>query len=302
MHRTSPLSFLAIVLGLTASCKPEVEERPVAPSLAVRAVAELRAIKDATCACRDAACLEAVAQRLTAWSGGPGAELTNSPIPDRKQSAELPALWHELQACMASVTSALAAAPPDAGVESDAPPVLRGVPAKVAAPYPADALLRAAREWLATAHPKLVPAQATLAYVDRDGNLDAEHGRFELQVGYVSEKVDDPRRKTGAPVVAAERPSSCPKIVWQAGAWDVRSWSCREVLPHVPRCPAANVWSRAIAKGAPADALAVITLEYRDRSAPPRWAFAISDDLRGVKIRHAFDDDCPLAVEQPASP
>jgi len=295
------LGAFAVVLVTIAGCTKTSEDSPAEPARAQanageaeRDVAQLRTLRDALCACTNATCAAAVQAEVDAWSQARAARPSTVP-PTAAVQHEAIMLAGELSRCR---EAALRAPPPDA-----AAPARPEAPASVAAPYPADDVLRAARQWLASERPMLVPAQATLSYVDRDGNFDAEHGRLLLYTGYVSEKLDDPRRKTGAPVIApARRPDRCTQLTWQAGGWEVREWSCRAVLPHVPGCAVKTVWERAIANAAPADALAVITLEARDDKSPPAWRFAITDDLRGVKVRHTFADDCPLAVEQPASP
>ncbi len=71
---------------------------------------------------------------------------------------------------------------------------------------------------------------------------------------------------------------------------------CGESMPTQPRCSLAQVWSTAIARSAPSDALADIELEVVD--AKPRWDFKITDwNRRGATAsRPDFEvvlaDDC----------
>lgn len=69
-----------------------------------------------------------------------------------------------------------------------------------------------------------------------------------------------------------------------------------DVAPAVPKCTPAEIWKRAAAKDAPVDALAYLIYRAGSR---PRWKFTITDKPRNVNIRHDFDDDCEVAVENP---
>lgn len=74
-----------------------------------------------------------------------------------------------------------------------------------------------------------------------------------------------------------------------------RDDSCGESMPTPPRCSLAQVWSKAIAQGAPRDALADIRLVQHDGKR--RWDFTITDwNKPDAYVNPAFqthiDDDC----------
>jgi hypothetical protein len=69
--------------------------------------------------------------------------------------------------------------------------------------------------------------------------------------------------------------------------------NCTDPLPpSSPRCSVEAIWQRALAKGAPSEALA--TLELRLRSGEAQWKFQIVDQARNqTVISLSFPDDCP---------
>ena len=62
--------------------------------------------------------------------------------------------------------------------------------------------------------------------------------------------------------------------------------SCKEPLLGPPKCTSVQVWKKALAKGAPANAIA--ELGYRSWANKARWYFSIE----GTKVSDVFDDDC----------
>jgi hypothetical protein len=76
--------------------------------------------------------------------------------------------------------------------------------------------------------------------------------------------------------------------------------TCGTSLPGAPRCSVVQIWQRAIAKGAPASALADIRLRSRateSGTASRAWELTITDRSGGPSggvtvFRSAFDDDC----------
>lgn len=67
------------------------------------------------------------------------------------------------------------------------------------------------------------------------------------------------------------------------------------------RCPIQMIWERAVAEGAPRDAVASLKIGPvpRSSSSPGRWRFDISDKTRGVSFHKTYPDDCGLVVEAP---
>ena len=66
-------------------------------------------------------------------------------------------------------------------------------------------------------------------------------------------------------------------------------WECKETLVGPPKCTFAKVWKKALAKGAPSNAIG--TLGYRaDFNGVARWYFDIDDP--DMKFSEIFNDDC----------
>jgi hypothetical protein len=142
----------------------------------------------------------------------------------------------------------------------------------------------------------------SLASVRSDGTLHHVFGRVDLTLG---DKLppDDPRRPTGAPVVAPRRRTRCPILNYHHGAWHDESEHlesngggrystmigriCADAAPQLaaPRCTTAQVWARAKAAGAP-DGVATLTLD------PTGWRFTIDDATREVHVAQTIPDDC----------
>ncbi len=74
----------------------------------------------------------------------------------------------------------------------------------------------------------------------------------------------------------------------EEGAWSapLSGWECKEPLLGPPKCTSVQVWKKALAKGAPANAIA--ELGYRGWANKARWYFSIE----GTKVSEVFDDDC----------
>ncbi|MDQ3297746.1 MAG: hypothetical protein M3619_14250 [Myxococcota bacterium] len=240
---------------------------------------EVEALTKAVCSCADKACSDVVSEQITAWfSGFSFADY------DKAANRELARHGEQMASCIGRFVS-------DAGVAADLPPT---DPAGQAT-----TLLTAARTWAQRTHPAHHLEQTTISYVDAAGVLDPDHGELAVQLGTPSKPTDDPKRRTGAPIKPAGSAAapSCPVLYWSRSAgWSSSPWTCRTLEPHVARCSPQQVWKRAIEKGAPADALAVMTLERAPDSAP-MWRFKISDPPRKIDISESFADDCELAVE-----
>jgi hypothetical protein len=100
----------------------------------------------------------------------------------------------------------------------------------------------------------------------------------------------------------------CPRVSWEPGKLDDHAdgASCAYVMTtglHHPHCTVREVWKRAIAKGAPPQALAQLHLEVIDIliEAPRQvWKFTIEDAPRNIHISEEIADDCEPIVEKPA--
>ena len=180
------------------------------------------------------------------------------------------------------------AAPPSSGV-----PGLPPMPAR----READALIGTVRAW--SKHPRMALAAIRVAYVDSEGVLDDEFGTIRLAFGASRTPVDDPKRKTGAPIKADDTaPPECPTLYGELRSWGKSESFCAEVPSYIPKCTVVEIWKRAIKDGAPKDALAVIDYDNDDT---PSWSFNISDEPRKVNVSKSYNDDCERTLEKPQS-
>ncbi|MBA3455984.1 MAG: hypothetical protein H0T42_22995 [Deltaproteobacteria bacterium] len=294
MIRTS-LS-IALVLAL-AGCKKE----PRGKGQAEADMAKMQELTDQMCACRrtDKACADRVQDAMTKYSIDMAAQ--SSSVRDIKPTAaemkKMTELGQKYAECMTAAVTQPEPLPPS---PEPVPPATPWTPAEVKAPATVEQLLAAARAWAPGVDDQFRIADLEAFYVDADGIVDADSGRVTIEPGLAPPgQEDDPKRRTGAPVKpSAARSTACLEVSWTAENGWARSprSRCFDALTPFPRCTVAAIWKRAIAKGAPADALAVLKLR---EGAPRRWSFAIKDQPRNVDIRYSFDDDCELAVEKP---
>ncbi|HEX3759852.1 MAG TPA: hypothetical protein VHW23_14155, partial [Kofleriaceae bacterium] len=207
------------------------------------------------------------------------------------------------------------AASPIAGPGSAAP-----VPAAAPIPGTADAVIQRAFD---RANDTFAVSDLTLEYVRQDGTLDPTYGHAQIQFGHRPHPppppADDPRRPIGAPVPppAAVQESlfdhqdDCPRVTWEPGHFEsvAGGSSCGQLIPPIrgplghPHCGVREIWKRAIAKGAPAEALARLALEtdmLADDHTRPVWKFTIEDAPRGIHIEETIADDCEPVVEKPS--
>ncbi|HEY5949387.1 MAG TPA: serine/threonine-protein kinase [Kofleriaceae bacterium] len=139
---------------------------------------------------------------------------------------------------------------------------------------------------------KLVP-DAVLFRIDADGvypdgHADitlAEHGSLDFRFISPSRSKRDPKLPVGA-----KQDYKCMFRVMldEEGAWSapLDGWECKEPLLGPPKCTTVQIWKKAIAKGAPTNAIAEIG--YRGWDNKARWYFSIDD----AKFSEMFDDDC----------
>ena len=101
----------------------------------------------------------------------------------------------------------------------------------------------------------------------------------------------------GAPRSSSKLPTCAVDIRYRPGGFatyttEALGSSCGEALPGPPRCTVVAVWKEAIARGAPANALARVSL--RMHSGKPRWSFTITDHDRGTTaFSMNLPDECP---------
>ncbi len=289
------MNRIAIVLAtLTAlgGCKKKSGSEFAEP------LAKMSEFADMMCKCLDKACADAVQERMTKWATDAAAKDEWSKTkPDEATMKKMTELGEKYAGCM---NKAFGPSPEPAPEEPAPPPAPSkpALPAAVPSPATVEALLASARTWARGEHDQLHIVQLDLAYVGADGVVDPDFGKVTVQLGRVAQTADDPKRRTGAPVLpAASQPTTCMELLWTAKGWTKQALStCWSAVAPFPRCPVTTLWKRAIDKGAPADALAVLTLR---ESTNRRWTFVINDEPRKVAISQSFDDDCELIVEKP---
>lgn len=275
---------VALVIAVGA-CRAE-------ESAAVREMRErIEAFATEMCACTGRACVEGLQVARASWSTGmttprkvPPAVLTQMEASNERARA----CEHRIMATSASPSPDHPAI--DAGVPADAGPP------PIASPAEAQEVLRVARDWGGGER----VARLDVAYVGADGVLDPEFGKVTARFGAAPVSGDDPTRRTGLPVKPPpEQTAPCRRTVWSATTgWSFEDVPCKPVAAVGPRCPLPEVWNKAIAMGAPADAIASITY---DTTMTPIWLFVIRDAPRDVNVQLAVPDDCALAVEAPAT-
>jgi hypothetical protein len=288
------MTRIAILIAVVAlsGCKTESKTK----SAVAAAMAKMSEFADAMCACKDRACTDVVQESMTRWSADMAAKGDHrmDDRPDEAAMKKMTEIGQQYAECM--TRAMMASEPPPPPPPKPAKPE---VPTVVASPATVEQLLAAARVWARGAHEQLQVVDLDVFYVDADGTLDPDSGKVRIELGRATPSADDPKRRTGAPVKPAPtQPTSCMELSWTAAdGWVQQSrGSCREAVIPYPRCTVPVIWKRAIAKGAPADALAVLHVQERT---PRRWSFAITDEPRNVAIQYSFDDDCELVVEKP---
>ena len=278
----SARAWLGLVLALSA-CKSERTPRDRADKI----VEEMGRFADRMCACRDRACADQVQAAMSAWSEQLAATYRSSELPEPDEAtkkrltdaATKYAECHHRHVGEPASTDA-AVAPAEAGPTPHAPP-------EVGRPAHADRLVRSALDWATRKHPRHAIDEIRLAYVDAAGILDETYGHVSLRFGRARPPDDDPKRRTGLPVPAPDNePRECARVTWsRKRGWDPSTGPCREVAAAAPRCTVSQIWQRAIERGAPEDAVAILVRRVPDVQ-PPEWHFTIQDGPRNVNIGH----------------
>ncbi len=262
-------ALLLAAVALVGGCKKKT------PS----ALWAAREYRDRVCACKDAACITAANEELARSLPRGGDQLSED------ETRQLQSYAAQANDCISKATGAI----PERPLPTQPSPL----PTTPTA-HTADALLAAARTWQRINHPKLAVWSLEAMYVDQAGTLDAEYGEVRVELRTTS-LPDDPKRKTGAPVAIDTTPAQCPQLRWK-DTWTADDESCATgATAYTPKCTVEQIWKRAIAQGAPADALAAVTFTM---SSGPSWTFDITDNPRNVHVHLPFDDDCERALEK----
>ena len=263
MKRALALAALVLVVG----CKKKQSDNKRAIFVELRSK---------ICACKDMACVQKVSDEFKARPDKPTFDQSVAEV------------YAETTKCMEAIRGV-------AGVGAGSGTAQPEIPLTI----DADTLWRTARDWASTKYPGTYLRTMSAQYVDASGVVDPDHGELRFEWGAPEKPVDDPKRRTGAPI------SKDPKRVVVCGAarwlkedrWHTWEQSCVDSPATTPRCSIQQVWKRAIEQGAPADAVAQV--DYDSYLGERPWTFKISDEPRNVNISHRFADDCELAVEKP---
>ncbi len=139
---------------------------------------------------------------------------------------------------------------------------------------------------------KLVP-DAVLFRIDADGVFPDGHADITLtDNGSLDFRFISPSHAKPDPSlpVGAKQDYKCMFRVMLdgEGAWSapINGWECKEPLLGPPKCTTVEVWKKALARGAPNNAIA--ELGYRGWANKAKWYVSID----GTKFSEVFEDDC----------
>ena len=128
-----------------------------------------------------------------------------------------------------------------------------------------------------------------------DGHADLTLPGFASSTGQVTLRFISPSHAKDDPSVPRGVPQEhhCAFYILvepgEATMYETPSQNCKETLLRPPKCSAAQVWKRVLAKHPDANG-AVAQLVYRDNDGKPMWFFEIRDDSKPVEER--IPDDC----------
>jgi type II secretory pathway pseudopilin PulG len=160
--------------------------------------------------------------------------------------------------------------------------------------YLAEAIADAKQQW-----PDAELMKITADYVDSYGRaqLDVSDGRLSYWFRSPARATPPPApARIGMPAPSRTQPCQLRERIYKRDTSLTRdtqtdsSPGCGESQPQPLGCTIPQIWQRAIAKGAPASALASITLrtEYGKRV----WKLEIDDATHAHDFHATFDDDC----------
>lgn len=135
---------------------------------------------------------------------------------------------------------------------------------------------------------------AVLFRIDADGVRASGRADLtlanDLSVDYRFQSPAQSKRPANVPLGVDWEENCILRVIVEKGTVSLRpmtGWECTEKLAPRPSCTPAQIWQKAIAAGAPKDAVA--ELGYRINPLGRRvWYFSI----KGTEISEMFDDDC----------
>lgn len=286
-----------LVLAAAPACKKTED-------LKAQAMAKMAEAMDKMCACKDHACAQKVQEEMTRWAqdiARRAGDRRPEPMSEEDQQRYTATTMQMAECAQKAYSPELTR--PDAGVPrvDAAPPVEQ---ADAAPPVEkitnADRLIKLTFDSLGD----LALKKLVISYVRADGTIDDTYGTADVELGIPKppDPADDPDRPIGAPVPAA-RPAydgvqRCPSFAWRRGVRNEDTTSCLMLDAGLarPKCSVVEVWKRAIDKGAPEKALAVLEL----RGPPDQsWKLRIDDAPRGIHFAIDVPDTCAPTLEAP---
>lgn len=278
--------LLPIVLAIAAGPACKKKSNPFD-----KAFAAMGAFKDRMCGCKDRACAERVQEDLTRWSQENARTLDDRSKPREAELRQMQEVGTRYGECMAKLYNTTDG--PGGALPSPPPPPGEKI-------TNADRLVKVAFD-LASG---FAVSKLVLSYVRADGTLDPTYGEAQLELGKPKppDPADDPNRPIGAPVPesppAYDMTSRCPSYRWKGGVRTDGETSCLMFGAGLarPKCSVVEVWRRAIEKGAPEKALAVLAL-----TGPPMasWTLSIDDSPRNIHFSIDVEDTCAPTLEKP---
>lgn len=291
MSRMTRLLMLSL---LATGCGNSDKERNRAETANV--LERMGGFRDDMCKCQEKTCADDVQASMTKWSTDEAVKAQGRDRPNNMDEASMKKLTEIGQAYGECMTRAMSASvpPADAGTNPPPPPPPdeSQAPLPPKAPLVADVLLRQVREWAQRQRPGRFVESAAFSYVDAEGLLDPTDGEVRIVFGRVNDS--NANRRVGGRVRPKQQHKDCFTLQTTGGKWLVSTNECGDTVEYIPRCSVSDIWKRAIAKKAPADAVALVTF----RASEKKWDFAIDDEPLKVHVHESFADDCELNVEK----
>ena len=153
---------------------------------------------------------------------------------------------------------------------------------------------------IADAFAHVTVSAVVIQYVASDGTLDRASGTLMIRTIFpTGRRGPEASRKLGGPIVWNESQLYAGFERWDgAGTWKRDSgYGDDQLVALRPACTITQLWQRAIAAGARADALSKIELNAGAAGRAQHWLFTITDAPRKVFFRLEIPDDCPAMVE-----
>ncbi|MBA3453246.1 MAG: hypothetical protein H0T42_09160 [Deltaproteobacteria bacterium] len=142
--------------------------------------------------------------------------------------------------------------------------------------------------------------EVQVRHVGANGRLDRAHGEvFVLSMYPTDKRGDEAKRRLGAPIEWNADTMYAKFTTWNSvlNETSTTGYHANQALATRPACTVGQVWKRALAAGAPVEALAKITLKAGADGRAQHWLFTVTDVPRKTYFRLEVADDCPAILE-----